>query len=116
VIIVAGGFTRDDSGAISSSQPTPEMLEWGSNSWEDLGNLNLNRYNFAMVQTKRGIMAVGGMYSTGHVGYHTGSVELLNWSTKEWKQVQPSLKKGRSDFGGVVEIPASMFNCTVKDN
>lgn len=61
-----------------------------------------------MIAKGNKIMVLGGRDSSNV--YHT-SIEVLDWSNKLFKEVKQGLKKGRVEFGGAVEIPASLFNC-----
>jgi len=100
---VAGGRNN------GASPTETEILQLGGSEWISMGNLNVGRYSHSIAVTQRGVMVIGGRDASRD---ELSSVELLDWSTKTWSLVEPSINKGRSRYGGAVEIPASLYNCT----
>ena len=79
-----------------------------NNDWVYLGDLHVWRYGHSMMETSNGVMVVGGYNEDDD---SLDSIESLDWQSKQWTEVTPSLKSGRYSFGGALEVPAWWFSC-----
>ena len=99
-LLVAGG------GWTGSPGRSAEMYETSSDTWREVGQLNIARTGLAITVLGEKILAMGG--AVGY-GQYNSSVEQFSRETMTWNMTN-ELRQARA-FHAVTNVPAALVRC-----